>query len=1119
MAQETMLGIFNNMALLLALCLIFETFSDRDPDNINLRQQVVNGIFLGMIGIAVMISHWHYSVDFMFDTVSVLVGVTGLFFGPVSTVILWMVTVLFRFCEGGDGMPVGILIISVSAIIGIAWRRFKRISPYDLSMGALYAFGLSVHAGVLICILSFSKKITPDLIGHISLPLILIFPLGTLVLSKLISNHIQRKKSVTGLLKSNKAFEESENRLRTQNQILSAVLDYTHMRVAYLDPEFNFIWVNLAYAEADGRGINFLKGKNHFDVYPHEENKRIFQQVVNNGESFFITAAPFKYPGTPERGMAYWDWSLVPIKNEGGTVTGLVLTLAEATERIKTAETLRLIAESSIPSGGDVFRFLVEQLAVSQKKALTVIARIDPDDPQNAHTLAVWKKDAFIDNFSYALKGTPCYKVSRTGHCFYPENVQQLFPEDAMLSEIGAESFWGTPLCDHSGNTIGLMAVIDIHPMTKNSRRLPLFNSFAARAASELERKKIQDSVSESENKYRLLFQNLNAGFALHEILMDESGKPCDYRFLEINEAFEQLTGLKARNTIGKTVLECFPGTEKYWIETYGRVAVTGKPVKFENFSKELNKHFTVTAYSPEKGRFVVIFMDVTDIRKTKHEQKRLSIAIEQIDESVVLTDTTGIIQYANPAFETITGFSCDEVLGQTPRILKSGHQRETFYQEMWATILSGRRWKGRIINKKKDGGLYTTQCSISPVKNSQDNVVGFVWISRDITKEVDLEKRMIQSQKMEAIGALAGGIAHDFNNILFPLVGWAEMISEELPENSVLKEPVNEILSAAKRARNLVQQILTFSRQAEKEVRPLAVQIIVKEVLKLIRSSLPSTIIMEKNIDPDTSMVLADPTQIHQILMNLTTNAFHAMEESGGTLFVGLENAVFNNKEWVRITVSDTGIGIRESAVNKIFDPYFTTKDASKGTGLGLSVVHGAVKSYGGEIVVDSKPGLGTRFDIYLPIYDENDSNKHEAVSHDMENGHGTENLGGNQHILVIDDEENILLLLKKMLGRHGYEVHTTNNGLKALALFKAAPFDFDLVIMDMTMPGMTGDKLSMEMLKIRPDLPIIICSGYNEKQTSDRIKSIGVKGMLEKPILKSDLLQMVNSLLDNAL
>jgi PAS domain S-box-containing protein len=556
-------------------------------------------------------------------------------------------------------------------------------------------------------------------------------------------------------------------------------------------------------------------------------------------------------------------------------------------------------------------------------------------------------------------------------------------------------------------------------------------------------------------------------------------------------------------------VLECLPGTEKYWIETYGNVALTGEPVSFENYNKPLGRHYAVTAYSPEKGRFAVIFMDVTEMHKAEEDRERLSIAIDQLDEMVVLTDIKGIIFFANPAFVEITGYSNEEVIGENPRILKSGLHDTAFYRELWTTITSGHRWKGRQTNKRKDGTLYTAECAISPVKNSKGEVINFVWISRDITKETELEKRMVQAQKMEAIGSLAGGIAHDFNNILFPLVGWAEMILEEMTEDSVYLEPVNEILAAAKRARNLVQQILAFSRRAEKDVRPLQLHILVKEVLKLMRSTLPSTITIKQDIDPSTAMVLADPTQIHQVLMNLTTNAYHAMEETGGTLFIQLKNTMFKNRSWSRITISDTGVGINEPELEKIFDPYYTTKDLSRGTGLGLAVVHGIVKGYDGEIVVDSKPGKGTRFDVFLAPYSSD-----AAFEAESEN---TEIQGGTQRILIVDDEEKILNLMERMLGHFGYHVRTTVNSMEAVDMVRSDPHAIDLVITDMTMPHMTGDTLARELLKIRPELPIVISTGYSEKLTAEKIEAIGIKGMLQKPILKQELLRMVNEILGN--
>jgi CheY-like chemotaxis protein len=371
----------------------------------------------------------------------------------------------------------------------------------------------------------------------------------------------------------------------------------------------------------------------------------------------------------------------------------------------------------------------------------------------------------------------------------------------------------------------------------------------------------------------------------------------------------------------------------------------------------------------------------------------------------------------------------------------------------------------------------------------------------------------------MEVLGTLAGGIAHDFNNILFPIIGFTEMLIDTAPEDSDTKQSLNQILKASLRAADLVQQILAFSRQSDIELIPLKTQLIFNETIKLMRATIPSTIIIESAIDENCGMVLASATHIHQIAMNLMTNAFHAMEDSGGTMGISLseveitvddlENLDVYPGRFLRYTVSDTGHGIGKYILDKIFDPYFTTKKAGKGTGLGLSVVQGIVKSYGGDIRVNSELGKGTEFHVYLPVI-EKDDEVNPAV------GNNLQNTKGNEHILLVDDEETILRMEKKMLERMGYRITTCSNSPDALELFKSSSDDYDLVITDMTMPDLTGEKFAAELKQIRKDIPVILCTGFSSKTSTANAESLGVDGFLMKPVGKKDLLKTIRSLLD---
>ncbi len=392
--------------------------------------------------------------------------------------------------------------------------------------------------------------------------------------------------------------------------------------------------------------------------------------------------------------------------------------------------------------------------------------------------------------------------------------------------------------------------------------------------------------------------------------------------------------------------------------------------------------------------------------------------------------------------------------------------------------------------------------------------------LQEEISEHRRTEAQLRHSQKMEAIGTLAGGIAHDFNNILFPIVGYTQMTMDDVPQDSIALQNLQNILKAARRAGNLVNQILAFCRGEEHDPKPLTLHLIVQEALILLGSTLPATIEIRKNISKTCRPVSADPTQIHQMVMNLCANAYHAMRGTGGVLEVILDEASPDPDiypeippgSYIRLTVSDTGHGIPQSHITRIFDPYFTTKPVGEGSGLGLSMVHGIVRSHNGHISVHSEAGKGTRFDIWLPTIADD-------IAESSEIGHQDEDSlplpGGDENILLVDNEAQIIDMEKQMLERLGYQVTAADSGSKASEYFRQQPKHFDLVITDMTMPDMTGLKLSAELLRIRPDVPIILCTGFNETLSEDMIRAIGIRELVMKPVFRNEIAAVIRRVL----
>jgi len=532
------------------------------------------------------------------------------------------------------------------------------------------------------------------------------------------------------------------------------------------------------------------------------------------------------------------------------------------------------------------------------------------------------------------------------------------------------------------------------------------------------------------------------------------------------------------------------------------------------------------------RGKYAIqgAIVNVSDRKRAEdallESEERYRSLFDRLSVGVFQSTPDGRFLNANPAFTRLLGCPDLETLLNTPVI--------TFYmnpedREQWKkfTEEKGESFSMELQWQKLDGSPLWVRENARIVKDGQGRVQYYEGVAEDITdrnsedeKQKNLEMQLQHAQRMEAIGTLAGGIAHDFNNILSAIIGYTEIaLFHEPSEVSPTRQSLEQVLVAGERAKDLVKQILTFSRQAEEDRRPVLLEPLVEETLKLLKATLPSNVEIRKSIEHHAGCVMADPTQVHQILMNLCTNAYHAMRGKGGVLKVNIEDVELGPDytakhldihpgPYIKLIISDTGHGIEENHIDHIFEPYFTTKEKTEGTGMGLAVVHGIIKDLSGSITVSSEPEKGTTFNVFLP--------RIEVVEVEAKPEEITPLPMGNEQILFVDDEPSLTDLGKQMLECLGYKVEVRTSPVEALEAFRTLPNKFDLVITDMTMPKMTGDELVKELMAIRSDIPIILCTGFSERITEEKAKAIGISAFAMKPFVIRDLANTIYKVLD---
>ncbi|MGB2688800.1 MAG: PAS domain S-box protein [Desulfobacterales bacterium] len=639
--------------------------------------------------------------------------------------------------------------------------------------------------------------------------------------------------------------------------------------------------------------------------------------------------------------------------------------------------------------------------------------------------------------------------------------------------------------------------------------------------------KQIEASLREGEATLRSIFRAAPTGI----------GMVCDRVIKKANERLCKITGYTREELLGKSARILY-GTDKDFDyvgrEKYAQIRERNTGTVETRWLRKDGTMIDVLLSSAPidpKDLSIGVTFTALDITSRKEAEEDLRESEEQYrslfknNHSVMLLidPKTANIVDANPAAVSFYGWSYEALIRKKMFDINTLTEEQVFGEMEKAKMEQRKQFYFR--HRLASGEIRDVEVYSGPIKVQGKELL--YSIVHDITsrkkaeeEKAALEGQLLHAQKMESIGTLSGGIAHDFNNLLAIILGNAELAMEDVPEWHPAKDNINEIRTASLRARDVVRQLLSFGRKTDPKKRPVKLVQIVEDALKFLRFSIPTSIEIHQNIPNDTdNTILADSTQINQVMINLFTNAAHAMEDAGGVITIGIQNVYLDQVSapfypdlslgnYVKLTVSDTGTGIDHEIKDRIFDPYFTTKEVGKGSGIGLSVVHGIVKSHNGAIYVDSKFGKGTTFSILFPATEEEAVIETEAI----------EKLStGNERILFVDDEKSMAEIGRRRLERLGYQVEAKTNPIEALELFRADPDQFDLVITDMTMPHITGDKLVKEILKIRPDMPTILCTGFSEKIDEEKAKKIGVRQYIEKPFDRGKLSRLVRKVLDH--
>ena len=810
---------------------------------------------------------------------------------------------------------------------------------------------------------------------------------------------------------------------------------------------------------------------------------------------------------------------------------------SDITRRSRIEQALRDVALGVTgATGQDIFQSITRHLATGLGVDFAFIGKLVKGPPASIQTLAVCGDGKCLDNMQYDLVGTPCQTVVGHSFRFIPRDICSAYPGDNMLSRMHFEGYAGYPLFDSQGAELGLIAVLHRSQLDNPDFIEAILKIFSVRAASELERLRVEEALRASEEHYRSIFNASVDGL----LLCNPEGM-----IVDSNPAFGRMLGLNHRQLDGLDPIRLMPAGSEADYQSFVDTAGAGKTFHTETRALhrdgrciDVEVHGVQVQYR-ERPHLLAIVRDISERRQRdddlRKSEDRLRATVEAALDCIISMDGEGRVIEFNPAAEQCFGYRREQVLGQSlaelmiPERFREQHQQGLEHFRATTTgPFVGKRIE--VTAMRADGSEFPAELAITATQGREGDI--FIGYLRDITERKQaedergrLEAQLRQAQKMEAIGHLTGGIAHDFNNILTGVMGYI-VLAQERNEN-LSDEKLGRYLERAQRsgerARDLIQQMLTFSRGQRGEPRALQLAPLIGETVKLLAATLPSSIEITTRLDDGLPDVMLDPVQVEQVLMNLFINARDAMQGSGcievrlsrthsdGESCAGCRQPV--SGDYLEIAMSDTGTGVAADVLERMFEPFFSTKDVGKGSGMGLSMVHGIVHEHGGHVLVDSVPGQGARFRVLFPGL------AHSAGAGYEEAGpHRSRQTTLSGRVLVVDDDEVASEFMRDLLENRGIEPTVLRDSPAALAFFQQQPLAFDLAILDQTMPHMKGLELARHLHALNPALPMILYSGYSESISAQELADAGISARVKKPVDTDELLSIMRRLLPPA-